>query len=67
MNWLKQNYLYLIGGVIGAIIGYIYWSYKVCNSEACALNSTPFPMTINFALLGAIALNFLKPLLSKTK
>lgn len=67
MNWLKQNYLNIIGAVSGSILGYVYWLTTYCNSEACAINSTPFPLMINFAILGALTLSILKSFFTKNK
>ena len=67
MKWIKQNSLYLIGGFIGSVAGYFYWLNTYCNSEACAINSTPFPLMINFGILGGLLLNIVKPLFYKHK
>ena len=53
-NWIIQNKLYLLGAVIGALAGFIYWKNVGCLTGTCAITSSPLNSTIYFAILGSI-------------
>lgn len=55
-----ENKLYLIGGIIGAIGGYLYWSNVGCDSGSCAITSSPINSTLYGTLMGALALGLFK-------
>lgn len=59
-KWIVQNKLYLIGAVLGAVAGYLYWSYIGCMTGSCAITSDPTRSTLYFALMGALALGMFK-------
>lgn len=52
-----QNKLTLMGVVIGAIGGYIYYASVGCASGTCAITSSPVNSTIYGALLGGLFFN----------
>ncbi|MFM6976584.1 MAG: DUF6132 family protein [Sphingobacteriaceae bacterium] len=56
MGWLKSNYLYLIGGVFGALAGYLYWLEIGCASGTCTITSKPLNSTLYGALMGTLIL-----------
>lgn len=43
---------WLIGIVLGALAGYLYWYYVGCNSGSCAITSSPVNSTLYGALMG---------------
>ncbi len=51
---LKRNWLYLLGGVIGAGGGYIYWYYIGCTSGTCPITSSPYASVVWGAILGGL-------------
>jgi len=51
---LQSNFLYLIGAIIGAISGFLYWKYVGCISGTCSITSSPINSTAYFALMGAL-------------
>ncbi len=53
-NWIIKNKLYFIGGVIGALSGFLYWKYVGCLTGTCAITSSPVNSTIYFSFFGAI-------------
>ncbi len=59
-NWITENKLYVIGAVIGALSGFLYWKYVGCLTGTCAITSSPVRSTIYFALLGSIVFSLFK-------
>lgn len=57
---VKENILYLIGGGIGAIGGYMYYIYVGCSSGACPITSSPVMSVIAGGLMGALLLSMFK-------
>jgi hypothetical protein len=57
---IKKYYLTLIGVLIGAIAGYIYWQQVGCLSGSCAITSSPVNSTLYGALMGGLLLNTFK-------
>jgi len=51
---LQSNFLYLIGAIIGAISGFLYWKYVGCISGTCSITSSPINSTAYFALMGGL-------------
>ena len=59
-KWLNNNKLYLIGALLGAIGGYIYWQQIGCDSGTCAITSKPLNSTLYGAMMGALLLGMFK-------
>ena len=59
-NWLQRNKLYIIGAIIGAVAGYLYWQQIGCVSGTCAITSKPLNSTLYGALLGLLAFGIFK-------
>ena len=59
-KWLNNNKLYLIGSVLGAIGGYVYWQQIGCDSGTCAITSKPLNSTLYGAMMGALLLGMFK-------
>ncbi len=59
-NWIKNNLLYFIGAVVGAIAGYIYWQQVGCVSGTCMITSKPVNSTLYGALLGSLLFGLFK-------
>lgn len=51
-NWWKKYYPYIIGIAVGAIAGYLYYSYIGCASGTCAITSKPVNSTLYGAIMG---------------
>ena len=60
MTFIEDNILYLIGGVIGAISGYLYYIYVGCNSGTCPITSSPTVSVIWGAVMGGLLLSIFK-------
>ncbi len=50
INLLKKYYLLLIGGIAGAIGGYMYFYFVGCGTNACAISSNPY-ISILFGII----------------
>ena len=55
----------IIGIVIGAIAGWVYWKFIGCESGTCAITSKPLNSTIYGAILGALLFNAAAPYFKK--
>ena len=53
-TWFKKHFLTLIGIVIGAIGGYLYWKYVGCSSGTCPITSSPSNSTLYGMLMGGL-------------
>jgi rhodanese-related sulfurtransferase len=60
MYFIKQNYLTIVGVVIGAIAGFLYWQQVGCASGTCAITSKPLNSTLYGALMGGLLFNLFK-------
>ena len=58
--FLKKYKLTIIGVILGAIGGYIYYYFIGCNSGTCAITSKPLNSTLYGALMGGLFLNIFK-------
>jgi uncharacterized membrane protein YdjX (TVP38/TMEM64 family) len=54
MKWMLSNKLYVIGALVGALAGFLYWKYIGCLSGSCAITSNPLRSTFYFAIMGAL-------------
>lgn len=57
---LKEQVLAIIGIILGAIGGYLYWHYIGCVSGTCPITSSPIMSKIWGALLGGLLLSMFK-------
>jgi len=53
-SFLHSNFLSLIGIIIGAISGFLYWKYVGCLTGTCKITSNPINSTAYFALMGGL-------------
>lgn len=52
--------LTILGVILGAIGGYLYYHFVGCNSGTCAITSNPVNSTLYGALMGGLVFNILK-------
>lgn len=57
MKLLLKHKLLLIGAVLGAVGGYLYYHFVGCASGTCAITSNPVNSTMYGALMGALLFN----------
>jgi phage shock protein E len=60
-KWLLNNKLTVIGAILGAIGGYLYYYFVGCASGTCGISSNPVNSTLYFAVLGGLVMNIIKP------
>lgn len=54
-------FIELIGAIIGAIGGYIYFRFYACSSGSCPLTSNPWICTLWGAIMGYLLFGIFKP------
>lgn len=52
MKYIKLIKPYLIGIVIGALLGFLYWKFIGCNTGTCPITSSPLISTAYGAFMG---------------
>lgn len=57
MNLIKNHKLTIIGAVVGAIGGYLYYHYVGCASGTCPITYKPLNSTLYGAVMGGLFLN----------
>nr|WP_299419729.1 DUF6132 family protein [uncultured Emticicia sp.] len=60
MNFINNNKLTVIGVVIGAIGGYLYYHYVGCASGTCPITSKPVNSTLYGGVMGSLIFNIFK-------
>jgi len=55
----KKMLKIIIGVVLGAVIGFLYYRFIGCRSGACMITSNPYISTIYWALLGGLIANII--------
>ena len=53
-KWIGYYKLYLIGTLVGAVAGYLYWKYVGCVTGTCAITSRPLNSILYFAFFGLV-------------
>lgn len=53
-KFIMNNILPLVGGVVGALAGYLYYVFVGCNSGSCPITSSPVMSIIWGAVMGAL-------------
>jgi hypothetical protein len=59
-KWFNNNLLYLIGALLGAMGGFLYWQVIGCNSGTCLITSKPINSTIYGAAMGSLLFGIFK-------
>ena len=57
---VKFNFLPVIGAVVGALGGYLYYIEIGCNSGSCAITSNPYLSMLWGAAIGYLLLDMFK-------
>lgn len=57
MSMIKNWMIWVIGIVIGAAGGYLYWYYIGCVTGSCAITSSPVNSTLYGAVMGGLLVN----------
>jgi len=57
MNLLTKYRLTLVGLLVGALLGYVYYHFVGCASGTCAITSKPLNSALYGALMGGLLFN----------
>lgn len=60
-RWFLKSKWEIIGAIIGALAGFIYYKEIGCSSGTCSITSSPYNSTIYFAIMGGLAGGLIKP------
>jgi hypothetical protein len=60
MNFIRENWLAIIGIMAGAIGGYLYYYFIGCSSGTCLITSKPLNSTVYGAIMGGLFFSILK-------
>lgn len=63
----QEHKLTILGGIIGGVVGYLYYDYIGCTSGTCPITSNPFIMTVYGTVMGGLLLNLFQKDASKKK
>lgn len=55
-KWFSKNKLYVIGALLGAVAGFLYWNFVGCTSGTCMITSKPLNSTLYGGTMGALLL-----------
>ena len=59
-KWLKRYGLSVLGAVLGAVGGYLYWRYVGCASGTCSITASPWTSTVWGAAIGGLFMSSFK-------
>ena len=51
---------YLLGIILGGLVGFAYWKFIGCSNGHCAITSSPVISTLYFAGLGGLVNSVIK-------
>ena len=60
MNFISKYKLAIIGVILGAVGGYLYYYYVGCVSGTCPITSKPLNSTLYGAMMGGLILSIFK-------
>ena len=60
MNFIRKNWLVIIGIMAGAIGGYLYYYFIGCSSGSCRITSRPLNSTVYGAIMGGLFISLFK-------
>jgi hypothetical protein len=59
-NFVFQNKLLVIGIVLGAVVGFMYWKLVGCFNGTCMITSKWYNSTVYGAVMGGLFLSIFK-------
>ena len=67
MERIINNKFVIIGAIVGAVGGYLYYHFVGCSSGTCMITSKPLNSTLYGALMGGLLFSIFKSEKNKTK
>jgi len=67
MKYLNKHKITIIGFILGALGGYLYYHFIGCVSGTCAITSKPLNSTLYGALMGSLLFNMFQKEKIKSK
>lgn len=67
MNFILKYKLTIIGLIVGAIGGYLYYHFIGCSSGTCAITSKPLNSTLYGAMMGGLSFSMFQKEKTKAK
>jgi xanthine/uracil permease len=67
MTTLKKYRLTIIGFLVGAVGGYLYYYFVGCSTGTCPITSNPWRMTLYGSLLGMLLFDMFRKEPQKSK
>ena len=55
--YIKRHWLTLLGIVIGALGGFLYWKFIGCTTGTCPITSSPINSSVWGAIIGGLLLS----------
>jgi Family of unknown function (DUF6132) len=59
-SWIIKHKLSLLGILIGAVAGFLYWNFVGCSSGTCMITSKPINSSLYGGLMGYLLFNIFK-------
>lgn len=56
----KTMIVIVSGAVVGGIVGFLYYRFIGCRSNACLITSNPYVSTIYWAVIGGFVGNLIR-------
>ncbi|MBI5858402.1 MAG: hypothetical protein HZB42_12230 [Sphingobacteriales bacterium] len=60
IRFISKNKFTILGVIIGAVGGYVYYHFVGCSSGSCAITSRPVNSTLYGSLLGGLLFSIFK-------
>lgn len=57
---LNNNKLIVLGIILGAIVGFLYYQFIGCSTGTCNITSKPLNSTVYFAVMGGLIFSLFK-------
>lgn len=67
MTILKKYRLTIIGFLVGAVSGYLYYYFVGCSTGTCPITSNPWRMTLYGSLMGMLLFDMFRKEPEKSK
>lgn len=59
-EFISSQLLGIVGAIVGAVGGYVYWLEVGCADDSCAIISSPFNSTIYGLIMGYLIFSMFK-------